>query len=103
MGIISTFQPAQTQTNQEYFKLPFNEMYKVLSDTQTRSDINRGEAEAITEESFLNLPQDEAHAAEARKWLMDSVDGLTENYGEDPLKWTAGLQSLLNFGLLELI
>jgi hypothetical protein len=94
MGIISTFQPAQTQTNQEYFKLPFNEMYKVLSDTQTRSDINRGEAEAITEESFLNLPQDEAHAAEARKWLMDSVDGLTENYGEDPLKWTAGLQSL---------
>ena len=94
MATISTFQPAQTSQGQEYFKLPLNEMYKVLSDTQISSDLIRAEADAISEESFYNLPKDDAKASEARKWLIDSVDGLTESYGEDPRKWSSGVQSL---------
>lgn len=94
MATIATYSPAKTPQNQQFFQLPFNEMYKVLSDTQMRSDIAKAEAEELSSRTFYNLPQDEMLAQEKRQWLLSSVDKLAEDYGDDPLKWTAGLQSL---------
>lgn len=94
MAIIQGYKPARIPEQQDFFQLPYNEMYKVLSDTQVKSDIMKGEAEALSTMSFSNLPDDQAGADAARTWLRTSVDKLAEDYGDDPRTWGAGLAKL---------
>lgn len=94
MAIITGYQPARLPQNQQWFQLPLDKMHGILSDAQTKADLAKSELDFLSSQTFANLPQDEAGAAEARKWLADSANKLVEQYGEDPRSWGAGLSKL---------
>ncbi|TXG81103.1 MAG: hypothetical protein E6R13_06890 [Spirochaetes bacterium] len=94
MAIRTGYQPARLPQNQQWFQLPLDKMYTILSDAQTKADLARGEVDALSSQTFANLPQDAAAAEQAKLWLKDSADKLVEQYGEDPRAWGAGLTKL---------
>ena len=94
MAIRTGYQPARLPQNQQWFQLPLDKMHNILSDAQTKADLARGEVDALSSQTFANLPQDAAAAEQAKLWLRDSADKLVEQYGEDPRTWGAGLTKL---------
>jgi hypothetical protein len=94
MAIRTGYQPARLPQNQQWFQLPLDKMHNILSDAQTKADLARGEVDALSSQTFANLPQDAAAADQAKLWLRESADKLVEQYGEDPRSWGAGLTKL---------
>lgn len=94
MAIITGYNPARMPQNQQWFQLPIDKMYDIMSNAQRTADINRADMDELSSKTFAYLPQDEAEASAAKEWLRKSADSIVEKYGDDPRAWSGELNKL---------
>ena len=54
MAIITGYNPARMPQNQQWFQLPIDKMYDIMSNAQRTADINRADMDELSSKTFVS-------------------------------------------------